>query len=96
MKIGKNIKTIRISQNMEQKDLAEKLHLSNKTISSWECDRTEPNIGMLEDIAEALNVTTVELIETDADGLTDEEREILKLYRLGQYKTLIYKIMEKI
>ena len=81
---------------MEQKDLAEKLHLSNKTISSWECDRTEPNIGMLEDIAEALNVTTVELIETDADGLTDEEREILKLYRLGQYKTLIYKIMEKI
>lgn len=81
---------------MEQKDLAEKLHLSNKTISSWECDRTEPNIGMLEDIAEALNVTTAELIETDADGLTDEERELLKLYRLGQYKILIYKIMEKI
>lgn len=81
---------------MEQNDLAEKLHLSNKTISSWECDRTEPNIGMLEAIAEALNVTTAELIETDADGLTDEERELLKLYRLGQYKTLIYKIMEKI
>ena len=96
MKIGKNIKSIRILQNMEQKDLAEKLHLSNKTISSWECDRTEPNIGMLEDIAEALNVTTAELIETDADGLTDEERELLKLYRLGQYKILIYKIMEKI
>lgn len=96
MKIGKNIKAIRISQKMEQKDLAEKLHLSNKTISSWECDRTEPNIGMLEDIAEALNVTTAELIETDADGLTDEEMELLKLYRLGQYKTLIYKIMEKI
>lgn len=123
MKIGKNIKAIRVSQNMEQKDLAEKLHISNKTISSWECDRTEPNIGMFEKIAEALNVTKTELLDgkrgdteiivkdlafsTGIDGtedfidagpdrLTNEERELLSLYRLGQYKELVNKIMDKI
>lgn len=123
MKIGKNIKAIRVSQNMEQKDLAEKLHISNKTISSWECDRTEPNIGMFEKIAEALNVTKTELLDgkmsdtdiivkdfglsTGIDGseyhidagpdrLTNEERELLALYRLGQYKELVNKIMDKI
>lgn len=63
MKIGKNIKAIRVSQKMEQKELANRLHISNKTISSWECDRTEPNIGMFEKIAEALNVTKTELLE---------------------------------
>lgn len=63
MKIGKNIKAIRVSQKIEQKELANRLHISNKTVSSWECDRTEPNIGMFEKIAEALNVTKMELLE---------------------------------
>lgn len=63
MRIGKNIRAIRISQKMEQKELANRLHISNKTISSWECDRTEPNIGMFEKIADALNVTKAELLE---------------------------------
>lgn len=63
MKIGKNIKAIRVSQKIEQKELANRLHISNKTVSSWECDRTEPNIGMFEKIAEALNVTKTELLE---------------------------------
>lgn len=116
MKIGKNIKAIRVSQKIEQKELANRLHISNKTISSWECDRTEPNIGMFEKIAEALNVTKTELLEgrrkspdtiviTDFKlsakedsptiELTKEEKEIIKLYRLGQYKDAIGKIMEK-
>lgn len=63
MRIGKNIRAIRLSQKMEQKELADRLHISNKTISSWECDRTEPNIGMFEKIADALNVTKAELLE---------------------------------
>lgn len=63
MRIGKNIRAIRVSQKMEQKELADRLHISNKTISSWECDRTEPNIGMFEKIADALNVTKAELLE---------------------------------
>lgn len=121
MKIGKNIKAIRVSQKMEQKELANRLHISNKTISSWECDRTEPNIGMFEKIAEALNVTKTELLEgrkkapdtividavgprkkiknaffvEDTHPLSSDERELLQMYRTGQYKELINKVMEK-
>lgn len=121
MKIGKNIKAIRVSQKIEQKELANRLHISNKTVSSWECDRTEPNIGMFEKIAEALNVTKMELLEgrkkapdtividavgsrkkiknaifvEDAHPLSSDERELLQMYRTGQYKELINKVMEK-
>ena len=121
MKIGKNIKAIRVSQKMEQKELANRLHISNKTISSWECDRTEPNIGMFEKIAEALNVTKTELLEgrkkapdtividavgsrkkiknailvEDVHPISADERELLQMYRTGQYKELINKVMEK-
>lgn len=122
MKIGKNIKAIRVSQKIEQKELANRLHISNKTVSSWECDRTEPNIGMFEKIAEALNVTKMELLEgrkkapdtividavgprkkiknaifvEDTHPLSSDERELLQMYRTGQYKELINKVMEKI
>ena len=48
MNIGENIKNIRKAHGMEQAELAEKLHISNKTVSSWECGRTEPKIGMIE------------------------------------------------
>jgi transcriptional regulator with XRE-family HTH domain len=121
MKIGKNIKAIRVSQKIEQKELANRLHISNKTVSSWECDRTEPNIGMFEKIAEALNVTKMELLEgrkkapdtividavgprkkiknaifvEDTHPLSSDERELLQMYRTGQYKELINKVMEK-
>ena len=121
MKIGKNIKAIRVSQKIEQKELASRLHISNKTVSSWECDRTEPNIGMFEKIAEALNVTKMELLEgkkksqdtivinavesrkkienaifvEDIHPLSSDERELLQMYRTGQYKELIKKVIEK-
>ena len=48
MSIAENIRVMRISNNMEQKELARLLEVSNKTVSSWECGRTEPKIGMIE------------------------------------------------
>lgn len=35
-------------------------------------------------------------IDAGPDRLTNEERELLALYRLGQYKELVNKIMDKI
>lgn len=114
MKIGRNIKEIRIEKKMEQRELAEKLHLSNKTISSWECDRTEPNIGMLERIAEALCVTKMDLIEgrknapktvqivaleemkaENNNDYSEEEKNIISLYRAGKYKEIVSLMMDK-
>lgn len=61
--ISENIKRVRIEKHMEQKDLADKLNVSNKTVSSWECGRTEPRMGMIEKLCQALSCTKADLIE---------------------------------
>ena len=61
--ISENIKRVRTEKHMEQKDLADKLNVSNKTVSSWECGRTEPRMGMIEKLCQALGCTKADLIE---------------------------------
>ena len=88
MGIGENIKRFRQAFNMEQKDLADKLHISDKTVSSWECGRTEPKMGMSEDIAEAFGITKTDLIEGKIYQSFDTPNDFLRKWReLGGGKT---------
>ena len=45
MSVGTNIRYYRKLNNLSQQELAYKLGVTNKAISSWEKDRTEPNMG---------------------------------------------------
>lgn len=63
MGVGKNIKWMRSEIGMDQKDLAERLHVSNKTISSWETERTEPKMGMIEQMSNIFNCSKSDLID---------------------------------
>lgn len=63
MSIADNIRRLRISNNLEQKELAKMLDVSNKTVSSWECGRTEPKIGMIEKMAEIFGCSKTDLID---------------------------------
>ena len=47
---------------MSQTELAEAIHVKRQTISSWEVNRTEPDMGMVEDLAKALNCRKSDLI----------------------------------
>ena len=42
--IGDNIRRLREEKGMSQSELAKKLFISDKTISSWEVNRTEPKM----------------------------------------------------
>lgn len=64
--VSENIKRVRTEKHMDQKDLADKLNVSNKTVSSWECGRTEPKMGMIEKLCQALGCTKADLIESPA------------------------------
>lgn len=44
-KVGKLIADLRKERNMTQKELAEMLHLSDRTISKWECGNGCPACG---------------------------------------------------
>ena len=79
---GNAIKILREKQKLTQSQLAEKLCVSDKTVSSWEINRTEPKMGMVEKISSALNCKKTDIIgidETVDDDhyyLNDETREI--------------------
>ena len=59
--IGNNIKKIRKSKNMSQKDFANLLKIPVSTLANYENNHREPNIETLNKIAEVLGVTINEL-----------------------------------
>lgn len=56
------IATRRKALGLTQQQLADRLHLTNKAISKWETGEGLPDISVLKDLAEALEVSTDELL----------------------------------
>ena len=55
------IKTLREKEKLTQTELAEKLSVSDKTISKWETGRGLPDISLLEPLASSLGISIIEL-----------------------------------
>ena len=72
--IGEKIKKLRIENHLSQNDLADKLFVSDKTISSWEINRTLPTIDMIIKISEIFNISLYQFIDDNLN--TDFEMEI--------------------
>ncbi|ETY74681.1 helix-turn-helix domain-containing protein [Lactiplantibacillus fabifermentans] len=49
--LGTNLKQLRQQQHLTQTTLAEQLHVSRQTISSWENDRNQPDLATLQTLA---------------------------------------------
>ena len=63
--IAKNISELRLSHNMTQLELAEKLNYSDKTISKWERAESSPDISVLLEIADIFGVTLDYLVKAE-------------------------------
>ena len=59
---GGTIKTLRGKMGMTQAELAEKLCVSDKTVSKWETGRGFPDVSLLEPISRALHISVPELL----------------------------------
>ena len=59
---GTIIKELREKNHMTQMELAQKLNVSDKTISKWETAKGYPDISLLEPLAKVLGVSITELI----------------------------------
>ena len=66
-KIGKLILRLRKEKNMTQKELADRLHLSDKTISKWERGQGCPDISLLEALAQVMGVNVEHLLQGELD-----------------------------
>lgn len=62
-RIGGFMAELRKSKNMTQEQLAEKLGVSNRSISRWENGKTMPDLSMLPLIGEEFGVSISELLE---------------------------------
>lgn len=76
--IGDNIKQIRITRGLTQAQLADRVNVSEKTVSSWEVNRTEPKSTLYDSIAKALSCDVGELV--DGTKISPEDSFMLKKY----------------
>lgn len=60
-----NIRSIRKKQNLSQKELAERVHLSQTVLCRYELGVRTPRLQVAKRIADALGCTVDELIEAD-------------------------------
>ncbi len=72
--IGKLIAALRRTNGMTQRELGERLFVSDKTVSRWECDECTPELSLIPAIAELFGITTDELLrgECNAQAGTEE------------------------
>lgn len=63
---GAVIKELREKMHLTQAELAEKLNVSDKTVSKWETGKGYPDISLLEPIAKTFGVSVTELITGNA------------------------------
>lgn len=62
---GKTIKELREKRKITQKELAEKINVSDKTVSKWETGKGLPDVAIIEELARALGTSITELLTGD-------------------------------
>lgn len=72
-KIGKLILNLRKEKNMTQKEIADAMNISDKTISKWERGLGCPDVSLLSDLSKLLGVNIEKILlgdlnPNDADG----------------------------
>ena len=73
IKIGAFIKELRKAKNMSQKELSDRLNVSDRTISKWERGKGLPDVSLMLPLCEVLEISVNELL--CAKHLKEEEKE---------------------
>jgi len=66
-KVGKLILGLRKEKNMTQKELADTLNLSDRTISKWERGMGCPDVSLLNELSQILGVNIEKILTGDLD-----------------------------
>ena len=79
--MGQVIAALRKEKGMTQKELADKLNITDKAVSKWERDLSCPDINSIPNLAEILGVSVEELMQVkkEADAPVSKVAEILEI-----------------
>ena len=85
LKIGKFIAQTRKEKGLTQRELADKLFISDKTVSKWECGNGLPEISLMMPLCEILGITVNELLTgkrlASSEYQQNAEENIMKLIK---------------
>jgi len=96
-KIGRFISMCRKEKNMTQEQLAEKLGVSNKSVSRWENGKNMPDYSLLKDLCCILSISINELFSgeriSNGDYKKKADENIIKLTELISFKSMKFGII---
>lgn len=72
--MGEIISTLRKEKGMTQKEIADRLGITDKAVSKWERDVAYPDTGTIPKLAEILGVTVEELMNAKSVPATDNKK----------------------
>lgn len=84
MSLGETLKQKRITLNLTQEEVGEKLYVTRQTISNWENSKTLPDIDNLIDIATFYNLSLDTIFLKGSDVVKDIKRKE-KITRLQKW-----------
>lgn len=93
VKIGNFIKLLRKKKKMTQRELADKLGITDRAVSRWERAIGCPDISLLESLADILGVSVLELLKGE---YIDNDKGIDEGYLLESMKLSKNNVMDKI
>lgn len=95
--IGEFLATLRRAQGYTQQEVADKLDVSNRTVSAWERDSSLPDILLLPVIAELYNVTVDEILAgarsehgSDLPALSQKSETALLRKKLSRFTSNVF------
>lgn len=91
--LGKIISKFRTDRGMTQKELADKLNVSDKAISRWECGISYPNMDMLLSISKLFKIPLSELIIARVS--TDEKDKDIVQDIVNEYSNMNHKYAKR-
>ena len=84
MELGQRIRARRAAAGMSQDDLAARVYVSRQTISSWENDKTYPDVQSLLLLSEIFDTSIDDLIKGDVETMTSTlDSDVTTMKRLG-------------
>lgn len=75
IKIGKFISEMRKEQNLTQRQLADSLSISDKTISKWERGKGLPEVSLMMPLCDILGISVNELLSGEKIVMENNERK---------------------
>lgn len=89
-KIGKLIEKYRKQKKLTQKELANRLGVSNTAVSKWETGNNLPDISMLEPLSDVLEVDILELLKSQKSSHEDTSKKFIKVKKHKLYKVILF------